>query len=366
MTLRLIIVICVLQVITSVICSDYRNNYTRIKRAKYYSNPPPRFYKLPPPPQLVRTPFSYTPPPEYMDGDHPARKPVKVNKNKEGLGDEDFKNLIKHLSKQDFDRILELAAEKDRYSRPFEKRPSNAYNSEQDFQLNKAIQFPDSDQVIHIDDTPPSNFVQIKSTNNIGRDPYVKPDISPYLSPEESHQNEQISYLNGVIEQEFNPDVINHEPNSDSNSHTLYTNSDTMKEERLPKPDNLRDVADFEISYTNNVPTIVKSSSYKLENFANLPLMNYENSKLERVNSYNVPHYTVTSSRNQQPQSLSVSSSFSSPVQPAPPKSLAAEQSDAHLKATKIWTHKSTGTAYILHDDGTLSLERPIRPKRKF
>ncbi|XP_022827902.1 extensin-1-like [Spodoptera litura] len=50
------------------------------------------------------------------------------------------------------------------------------------------------------------------------------------------------------------------------------------------------------------------------------------------------------------------------PVEPAPPPSVAKEQSDAHLKAIKIWSHKSKGAAYTLHDDGTLSPEWP-RPK---
>jgi hypothetical protein len=47
----------------------------------------------------------------------------------------------------------------------------------------------------------------------------------------------------------------------------------------------------------------------------------------------------------------------------APSREAAKEQSDAHLQAIKIWTHHSRGTAYTLHDDGTLSLEKPARPK---
>ncbi|CAH1636651.1 unnamed protein product [Spodoptera littoralis] len=158
----------------------------------------------------------------------------------------------------------------------------------------------------------------------------------------------------------------------------------TTEEETLPPPINMREV-DFDVSYTNNVPTVVQadSTSYEVENFGDLPLMNY-NSKLHSVSSYHVPHYTVTQSKSQSlpsPPSSSYSSSqsYSSsstglkpspaaasikapPVEPAPPPSVAKEQSDAHLKAIKIWSHKSKGAAYTLHDDGTLTPEWP-RPK---
>lgn len=51
---------------------------------------------------------------------------------------------------------------------------------------------------------------------------------------------------------------------------------------------------------------------------------------------------------------------------PSAESSAAYAQSDAHLKAIKIWTHRSKGTAYTLHSDGTLSLEFPSKPRPKY
>ncbi|XP_026318979.1 uncharacterized protein LOC113229554 isoform X2 [Hyposmocoma kahamanoa] len=151
----------------------------------------------------------------------------------------------------------------------------------------------------------------------------------------------------------------------------IFTDSSMIKEEELPKPTNLRE-EELVISHTNHVPAIVKpDSTYEVKNFGNLPLMNYHNSKLHTVSSYNVPHYTVTTTRQKSPvlQLSSSSSSLSASqkypeIEYAPPDATGKEHSDAHLKAVKIWTHKSKGTAYTLHDDGTLSLELPL-PKKQ-
>lgn len=75
-----------------------------------------------------------------------------------------------------------------------------------------------------------------------------------------------------------------------------YDNSNDFnqqREEQLPKPTNLRDETDYEVSYTNKIPFVTSVDNYKLENFGDLPLMEY-NSKLASSDSYNVPHYTVS------------------------------------------------------------------------
>ncbi|CAG4928881.1 unnamed protein product [Colias eurytheme] len=359
MLFKLILVLCVIQTCLSR-CDECNNDYTRIKRAKYYSNPPPRFYRKPPMSYPIRGPFSYTPPPGYMDdGDKNSGPPApyKVSKPKEGLGDEDFQNLIKYLSKQDLDRIVELAGEKLRHTErfPSPNEQKNMFkNSELDFDPSKLIPFTNDDhKPSNIEYSNPPNYVQIR--------PGSSPDnnqVNPYLEPEES---KQISYLNGHIQKELNK-VEYQQVAQKGRDDVIFTDSESMKEEQLPRPQNLREEIDYEASYTNNVPSIVQAQSYKLENFADLPLMNYDHSKLETVNSYSVPHYTVTSSRNQEslavpPPSFHVNTNVQT--------NQVAQQSDAHLKAIKIWTHKSTGTAYTLHDDGTLSLERPL-PKRPF
>lgn len=74
----------------------------------------------------------------------------------------------------------------------------------------------------------------------------------------------------------------------------IFTDSSMIKEEELPRPVNLRE-EEQALSYTNNVPTVVEAdSNYEVKNFGDLPLMNYQNSKLHTVSSYNVPHYTVS------------------------------------------------------------------------
>lgn len=96
--------------------------------------------------------------------------------------------------------------------------------------------------------------------------------------------NEMKEYFNMV--QKFNEKLT-------KDGH-IFTDSSMIKEEELPKPTNLREEEQV-ISHTNNVPAVVKADSrYEVKNFGDLPLMNYQNSKLHSVSSYNVPHYTVS------------------------------------------------------------------------
>ncbi|XP_072932356.1 uncharacterized protein [Epargyreus clarus] len=360
--------------------------YTRIKRAKYYSSPPLRFYKRPPMSYPIRGAFSYTPPPGYMvdDDEQPSPNRPKVSKRPTtgGLGDEDINNIVKYLSKQDLDKIIEFANEKERetpkYNRESYERP-NYINTRPDVK-------PYESRIINKDITPEVDNGNKFSLNGPyisaqeGFRPYEDEYNNPnemYLSKEDQKAlkfleqeptalfiNKQKLYSNTLLDSDVStqnhkfsfPNAFSYEQRNEifnRTSGSIFTDSSIMQEEQLPLPSNLRE-RDYDASFTNNVLTVVKadSDSYKVENLAELPLMNY-NSKLDTVDSYKVPHYTLTSS----------SDVKGPPVEPAPPASSARDQSDAHLKAIKIWTHKSKGTAYTLHDDGTLSLERPTRSK---
>ncbi|CAG9787967.1 unnamed protein product [Diatraea saccharalis] len=397
--------------------------YVRIKRAKYYSNPPMRFYKRPPIPHVVKGIFSYTPPPHLSEDDspHPGNfRPNKVNKRppppNDGLGDEDIHNLVKNLSKQDLDKIINFAGEKYREP-PFQKynSPQNTIvTAEDDYNVYKptlrdletnqklspskpyvSSNIESSQNVEHISS---SNIAKPVSTKIEHSEPFnfISPHASSYIEPQkqdndavqiflphklrntnsnhqdisgvaletqESINNNQFSFVDSYIQQELNNVATRQVVGNDIEP------KKPVQEEELPKPINLREDYDFEVSNTDNVPRVVKASSYKVENFGELPLMNY-NSKLHTVSSYHVPHYSVISQQSHKPSSSQLTPSPSSfgikvpTVEPAPHSSAAKEQSDAHLKAIKIWTHQSKGTAYTLHDDGTLSLEKDGRPKR--
>ncbi|CAH2260102.1 jg4814 [Pararge aegeria aegeria] len=345
-------------------CAGCRGSeYTRNKRAKYYSVPSYKYYNRPTY-SHNRGPF-YTSSHSYTQNDiGPAtrQRPYKVSKRPthEGLGDEDFNNLMKYLSNKDLDKIVEFAADKEIYT--------DKYRDLNDYEYNGDLKNTDYEEDLR----PYSQFEYNKYSSFENRNPNINMNYlysQVPINTEESGETEQLSVLDEYIQKEIN--VM-----SDRNN--IFTDSDTMREEQLPKPLNLRE-DDYVVSFTNNVPSFVKpETEYRLENFADLPLMEYENSKLEKVNSYSVPHYSVISSSNSLPRSPSPT--LASPsllpsilslknvpeVEPAPPASTAKEQSDAHLKAIKIWTHKSKGTAYTLHDDGTLSLENPTRPRYKF
>ncbi|CAH0683353.1 unnamed protein product [Spodoptera exigua] len=381
---------------------------------------------------------------------YPGSRPYKVSKRptNDGLGDDDINNLVKNLSKQDLDKIIEFAYEKDKhsdrnkdmeyeYNRPHKRENSHKpppyakdyyntkYSQEKPFEMDfkkyvtyvteaTPVKYMSQDDIrssYHVDiepnqvsfhgsqdDTPPPSKVYSAQDDEQTRFKELRPDVStqtkfgpqfdrPSFTPQSATfpfktygpQEDMIptSNVDGVQKFESLPPTPYPSP-------TPSDFSETTEEETLPPPINMREV-DFDVSYTNNVPTVVKadSTSYEVENFGDLPLMNY-NSKLHSVSSYHVPHYTITQSKSQSlpsPPSSSYSSSqsYSSsstglkpspaaasikapPVEPAPPPSVAKEQSDAHLKAIKIWSHKSKGAAYTLHDDGTLTPEWP-RPK---
>ncbi|XP_052740926.1 uncharacterized protein LOC128198637 [Bicyclus anynana] len=356
-------------------CNGCRADYTRNKRAKYYSFPS---YKYSRPTYYNRGPlYSYT-----SNDIGPAAKPrpYKVSKRpiNEGLGDEDFDNLINYLSNKDLDKIIKFAAEKEVYADRYRDSDNYEYNDDSAnsgyeevypkmYVNGPNVQFDSNRYNSFAYSNPDANNIHWQvDMNNI--------KVHAPVNTEESEETEQLSLLDEYIKKEIN--VM-------SNQNNVFTDSSTVKEEELPKPLNLRE-DDYDVSFTNNVPSIAKpESAYILENFGDLPLMEYENSKLEKVNSYSVPHYSVISPSDHRPRfpssSPSLPSSQSSPfsssvlslinapeVEPAPPVSAAKEQSDAHLKAIKIWTHKSKGTAYTLHDDGTLSLEIPARPRHKY
>ncbi|XP_061713915.1 uncharacterized protein LOC133522584 [Cydia pomonella] len=417
---NIISVTVLLTILSSVFSEDAFLNETihiRVKRGKYYSYPS-RFYRRPPNSYPVKGAFSITPPPGYMMDDdeppypgrpHDPRPKVSSSKRpNDGLRDEDINNIVKYLSKQDLDKLIDVASEKERFReniverRPYKRDESRVIKdtdySTPGFSLNGPYKIYESDKFnrngpwVQESDSIPLHFKPqdevyngpFKSQNTEEfrskpqeydskyNGPYAPTDLLNYaedatqskivyvnddtanLQTEESMQNKQISYLNAYIHHE-----INDMPKQVDNG---------QREELLPKPVNLRE-EDFDISYTNNVPTVVRPS-YKVENFGDLPLMSNAH-KLDTVSSYKVPHYTVTSNTKYQPpppppSSLSSSYSLPSvPLEPAPPISAAKEQSDAHLKAIKIWTHRSRGTAYTLHNDGTLSLERQ-RPKTKY
>lgn len=286
--------------------------YTRIKRAKYYG--PQKFYRRPPTNYPTKGAFSYTPPPGYMDDEdkHPSFRP-KVSKKRttDGLGDEDINNLVKYLTKKDLDKIIEFAGEKGKYSdrehemeyRQTYKRPE--YNGQDEdgekFLNGPYINEQKNTQRYALRDHP---NVQHQGNPNLN---YINDATQPRIlnsNPQDVLNPGPVVYQNEAP----NPRIIYSNPpgipplqtpgqisflNQNAEG-SIFTDSSVMKEETLPKPSNLRD--DYEISYTNNVEKVVKSesSSYKVEDFGELPLMNYYDSKLHSVSSYNVPHYTVS------------------------------------------------------------------------
>ncbi|XP_026318978.1 uncharacterized protein LOC113229554 isoform X1 [Hyposmocoma kahamanoa] len=103
--------------------------------------------------------------------------------------------------------------------------------------------------------------------------------------------------------------------------------------------------------------------------FPYTPPPNYVIDDEKQIPLFKPPRVTTTRQKSPVLQLSSSSSSLSASqkypeIEYAPPDATGKEHSDAHLKAVKIWTHKSKGTAYTLHDDGTLSLELPL-PKKQ-
>lgn len=284
-------------------CEGCRNDYRRIKRAKYYQSPPFKFYNRPPFNPPIRGPFSYTPPPGYTANDvgspnsPPNLRPYKVSKQpvNEGLGDEDINNLVKYLSKKDLDKIIEFANVKQKhesqrepivnnyeYSVPDDMSSSNFFKN-QDFGKDKIVNIQSS-KSHEIKYTPDDNPTRYSFNSQLYGPVESGQSQIPFINA--SEQNEQFSFLDTYIQKEIKDMTIN--------KSYIYTDSSIMQEESLPRPVNLRDT-EYEISFTNNVPSVAKpESSYKLENFADLPLMDYQDSKLYSVNSYSVPHYSVS------------------------------------------------------------------------
>ncbi|KAI5637634.1 hypothetical protein NE865_09617 [Phthorimaea operculella] len=383
-----------------------------IKRPPKYFSYPSRFYRKPPPPYVVKGAFSYTPPPNYMQDDEHYRPKVSKKPINDGLGDEDISNLVKHLTKKDLDKIVEFAgvsryAEKYRDDdveyKPFRRPESSGYRNEDVDQFSQNIHhFKEQEDAIKVEyngpknygavrprilhptppsflDEPNSNYIndasqtkviyssppeqRFSNPNNVFSNPQrpfpsSNPTFySPHLDTEES-MRQYITYVTVPPSHKTNEEdtLLTAPPNYiKDNEYTLFTDSETMQEEQLPKPLNLRD--DYEVANTDHVPKVIKADGYKVESFKDLPLMDYD-SKLHSVSSYHVPHYLVTSTKSQSPPS-SYQQVKVPTIEQAPQGYTGKDMSDAHLKAVKIWTHRSKGTAYTLHDDGSLSLEKP-------
>lgn len=260
--------------------------YARNKRAKYYSIPLNKYYNRPSYSQSYKGP-TYSSSYGYTSNDIglPTSKlrPYKLSKRpiNEGLGDEDFGNLIRYLSSKDLDKIVEVAAEKQKYADYY----NDVDESDEDFSGNNFWNVDYEKDSPDLYPNPNKQFEYNKHSNIAG---YPQTYInSMYSKIPMQEEIEKLSLLDEYIQREIN--VM-----SDGNN--IFTDSSTMKEEELPKPSNLRE-DDYDGSFTNNVPSVVNPEfSYRLENFADLPLMGYENSKLEKVNSYSVPHYSVSTS----------------------------------------------------------------------
>lgn len=270
----------------------------RVKRAKYYSSPPQRFYRRPPMSYPSHGAFSYTPPPSHMMDDEdqtPNHRPHKYSRRptNEGLGDEDINNLLKYLSKKDLDKIVEHTLAKEKFKKDYDI-PKPVYNEVNDdlddgnkFSLNGPYIKPNGDYVPTENPSFNENYSESR--------PIVVPDTpektgnlhfySP--TPSEGQSNQQFAVVDSYMQQAING------LGSNSGS-SIFTDGKVMQEEQLPMPSNLR-YEDHYVSFTNNDPAVVKAdpSSYKVESFGSLPLMNYD-SKLHTVSSYNVPHYTVS------------------------------------------------------------------------
>ncbi|XP_068617402.1 uncharacterized protein [Battus philenor] len=345
---RIVLVLCC--VIGTFCYSDGTSENVRVKRAKYYSNPPQRFYRRPPTRYQNYESFSYTPSSNY-GGNTANYRPY--NRPFNGGVEPDIKNLIKSLSKNELNQIVEYAKNKDKYKRG----QYNKYNG-----------------YTHINEDTNSNrfslnvpYVKQSTVTTKYQNSYTGPEIIPSRVTEikeikpgqysfnnqqnDETSNQQLSIIDGYIEQAMGDDA------------NLYTDSDVMDDEQLPSPVNLRQ-EDFTGSYSDNVPALeAVPGSYDVESFGELPLMNY-NSKLHSGNSYSVPHYTVTSLNTKKPSPVLSSPPSAAVDDGTPPLELAPavtnykDQSDAHLKAIKIWAHRSRGAAYTLHEDGTLSREK--------
>lgn len=247
--------------------------HVRVKRAKYYSSPYMRYRKTYKP-EFPKGYYSYTPPPNYLSNDGPQidndapPKQFHVKRQKSNLNDDDINNLFKNLSKEDIDKILEFANGKD-------SPTPNLYPSEQALYYATSVT---TERAMNIEfysaDEASMNSHQQYNGQAYIQQPQTTLATMPYAGD-----------INNVFS----------DPNQNG-FQTLFTDEKIMKEEELPKPLNLREEDNYDISYTKHKPVYAKppsQGSYKLENFGRLPLSDHS-SKLTSVSSYNVPHYSVS------------------------------------------------------------------------
>lgn len=332
------------------------SNYVRIKRAKY-SYPPHRFYRAPPMIQPIKGIFSYTPPPNYMMDDDKQPPPYRPSRVSKRPTEDEINNIVKYMTQKDLDKLIEMAEKEkyihkyrmpEKYERDERTKPGsgiyktdvqemNAENLYAHFYGERGDYVKESmhPKIIYRKPSPYKEFISQQS-NYQGINPntnYMKNSLNKlinqqYITDYEMNvrdanymeDNTKYKYSNvpniqnglvrttyienipshiqttGLGMNEVN-DYFNFVQNFDEmltkNRH-IYTDSSLIKEEELPKPANLWEEEQV-VSNTNNVPTVVKAdSSYEVKNFGDLPLMNYDNSKLHSVSSYNVPHYTVS------------------------------------------------------------------------
>lgn len=292
----------------------------RIKRGKYYSNPPQRFYSRPPVSFPHIGAFSYTPPPNYMVEDDspypgpPGSRPYKVSSHpNEGLADEEINNLMKYLTKQDLDKILDFANGQRQKNQPLYKfdKENNNYIKKANLSLYKAEtnnnevfsknydNEEEKEEANHLFKANVQYIDQSSASNSRHQEqtPYKYTESINYVT--ESIPQKHYTEIYKMNPSESEQRIVNKQINFDDALETELADSDTNTENSfseagfMPKPLNLREEQDFYGSFTNNVPKVVPSESYKVESFGDLPLMNY-NSKLDSVSSYHVPHYTVS------------------------------------------------------------------------
>lgn len=301
------------------------SDYARIKRVKY-SYPPQRFYRLPVV-EPIRGLFPYTPPPNYVIDDEkqiPLFKPPRVSKTPtERMSEEDINNIVKYMSQNDLDKLIEIA-EKEKYIDKYKKNERDERTRPGSDIFKADVRKIDADGFNpHFQGDWSHNYVKESTQPKIiyRKPPPNKEFISQQLNyqgivPKINYMKDSskimyINYENQIPNKFSNPqDVIDSDLDINelkdyfntvqkfnemlTRDGHIFTDSSIIKEEELPKPTNLREEEQV-ISHTNHVPTIVKpDSTYEVKNFGNLPLMNYHNSKLHTVSSYNVPHYTVS------------------------------------------------------------------------
>lgn len=171
------------------------------------------------------------------------------------------------------------------------------YNSPQNKNNNYTPEIPKNLNNLQNDNM--NYFQEIISNNYQSKNNYDSKDTWKQNGPQNENYSIRETAVNGDLNAQdqilFLDEYIQNEMNKQRPDMNMYSGSINLQDQPLPSPSNLRE-QDYEISYTNNIPQVVNADNnpYKVENFADLPLMNYDDSKLDTVNSYNVPHYTVS------------------------------------------------------------------------